>query len=183
MKTTALIAAVFLLVISPATGLENHNATGDMTITSGGGSSASGTVAAGPNGTQYSAKVGMEGRTQNATADRISEEEISSSKVSFNGTVEVSTPCHVIDHEISETETGYVMDIKTVKQADGNQLCAQVVTGIKYSAEFEAGNGYELEVRHNGEKVKTFQTVSDKGDKNVGRNRSFLQKLLGFLGL
>jgi hypothetical protein len=92
MKKTVLIAAVLCVLISPALGVVGHNDTGgEMGVTST-GSTASGTTAVGPNGTEYSSKVSMEGRTQDNTEDRIREETISSSGAHFNGTIQAATP-------------------------------------------------------------------------------------------
>jgi len=181
MKRTALLAATLFILISPALGVVGHNGTGgDMSITSG--SSASATTSVGPNGTAYTAKVEMAGRSQNSTEDMITEESISSSNIHFNGTIRANTPCHVIDNEVKETEDGYVLNIKTVKDGLDNSTCVQVISGINYNAEFEAESGFNLEVQHNGETVKEFSTVSDEEEKNQEES-SFWSQILSFFGL
>lgn len=182
MRRTAILAAALCILITPAIAVVGHNGSdGDMSITSS-GSTASGTTAVGPNGTEYSAKVSMDGRVQQNTSDRIRSETISSRQVSFKGTIEAPTPCYVIDHEVEEKEEGYVLNIKTVEEG-GDGPCTQVVTGINYDAEFEAEPGYELEVQHNGQQIETYQTTSDSGDSNDKEKKSFWQQILEFLGL
>jgi hypothetical protein len=164
MIRTALLTATICILVSPALGDVGHNDSGEgqMGITSG--SSASATTGVGPNGTEYTASVSMEGLSPNSTEDRIRDESISSSKVEFNGTIQAPTPCHVIDHEINETQEGYTFNIKTVKDQKENGTCTQVLKGINYNAEFEAETGHTLQIQHNGEEIETFNTVSDKGD-------------------
>jgi len=164
-------------------GHNNTKDNGQMEITTK-GSTAGSTTAVGPNGTQYSAKVSIEGRNRSSTEDQIRSETISSSKVEFAGTIQAGTPCHTVDHEVNETDEGYTINMQTVKEAKEGQLCTQVVTGINYNAEFEAETGNTLEVQQNGETVETFQTVSDKGDKNKDKGKkSMVQQILNFLGL
>lgn len=181
MIRTALLAATLCILVSPALGVVGHNDSGEgqMGITSG--SSASATTAVGPNGTEYTARVSMEGLSPNSTDDRIRDESISSSRIEFNGTIQAPTPCHVIDHEINETQDGYTFNIETVKDQQENGTCTQVLKGINYNAEFEAETGFNLEVQHNGEEIETFNTVSDKGDKN--EKQGLIQMILNFLGL
>ena len=185
MKKGIISALAALLLITSATALVGHNNTdGDLGIAST-GSTASATTAVGPNGTKFSSKVSMLGDNRSSTADRITDEKISSSKVSFKGTVQAMNPCQGIEQNVTETENGYVMNIRTVAEETGNETertpCAQVITGINYDAEFEAETGFGLEVQHNGNKIKEFQTVSDKGEKN--KKKSWLERILSFIGL
>lgn len=172
MKRTAIILIAFTLVVGTSTALVGHNNSpeDEVSITSGG--SASSTTGVSENGTEYTAKVEMEGRTQNITGNRIRNIDREDSRVQFEGTVAAGTPCHVIDHEVSRKNGEYVMNIKTVKDNldRNNTLCAEVVTGINYSAEFKAEPGFKLEVQHNGETLKTFNRQRQE--------KSLLQKIL-----
>lgn len=181
MKRTALLLIASCLLITPALGVVGHNnSDSEIGITS----SSSATTAVGPNGTDYTAKVEMQGRNRVNTEDRINNETISSSKVEFNGTIRAGTPCHVLEHEVTQSEEGYILNIETAQDTERGEVCTQVVTGINYHAEFEGKSGFNLEVQHNGETIETFQTVSDKGNKNKdsGTKKTFFQKVLGFLG-
>jgi len=162
-----------------ATAVVGNNASGDVGITSG-SSASSGTTAVGPNGTEYSAKIEMAGRSPNQTDNELRNINYRDHQaVEFEGTITAGTPCHVIDHEINQTgENSYVLNVKTVKD-DLDQACAEVVTGIKYEAEFEADSGFNLEIQHDGETVDTLE------DRVVEKEPepSLIQKILTLLGL
>lgn len=180
MIRTALLTATLCILISPALGVVGHNSSeGQIGITSG--SSASGTTGVGPNGTEYTAQVSMDGRSPNSTSDVIRSESISSSAVSFNGTIRAPTPCHVIDQEVKETRDSYIINIETVKDPMTNTTCAEMITGINYHAEFKAETGFTLQIQHNGEEINTFNTVSDRVNRN--QEKGLIQMILDFLGL
>lgn len=183
MRRTALLTIMTLFLISSGLGVAGHNNSGDdyMGITSTGGSS-SATTSVGPNGTEYTAKVMMEGRSPENTSDRITSESISSSGVQFNGTIQASTPCHVIEHEITKTQDGYNLNIKTVKDNLENQTCTQVLTGINYNAEFEGQTGFTLQVQHNGQTLNTYDTVHNDKTENK-QEKTLMQMILEFLNL
>lgn len=182
MKRALILAVSLTLLIGPAVSVVGHNdSNSDMSIT-GTGSSAGSTVAAGPNGTEYRSTVGMQGRTQNFTGNEVRNASISPSEISFQGTIVADTPCQVINHEVEEDEELYKLEIFTKNPEDFSGVCAQVRTGINYQASFQGEEGVRLEVSHNEEKLETFQTVSDKGNKNK-EQRSLLQKLMSLLGL
>lgn len=81
--------------------------------------------------------------------------------VTFTGNIVASTPCHVIQHEVEETEDKYILSVKTVNDqlgSDGNesiQACAEVLTMIKYEAEFSDDEAFRLEVRQNNDTIRT----------------------------
>ncbi len=150
MKYAALLATV-LLTFGSAAAVVGHNGSGDVTVTSS--SSASGTVAAGPNGTEYRATVSMVDRSRENASDSVRNVTFTEDGVNFEGTIVAPTPCHVIDHRIEESGDDYVMNIDTVKE--GDQVCTQVITGIDYDASFQAEEPFSIEVRHNGKVVKT----------------------------
>ena len=181
MKRKAVILAAIGLMVGLSAAVVGHNGSGDgdMSITSG--SSASATSSVTSNGTTYTGKVEMTGRSQNQTANQISDANYESHEtVRFSGTISAGTPCHTIDQEINETNEGtYVMNVKTVKEDLDEQACAEVITGINYDAEFSAESGFQLEVQHNGETIETFEdrVVEDKPEP------SLFQRILTFFGL
>lgn len=181
MKRAAILLVCIGMAIGLATAVVGHNGSGegDLSITSG--SSASASSGVNQNGTQYSAKVDMTGRTQNQTENQVRDINYADhQRVEFSGTLSAETPCHVIDQEVNKTgEQTYVMNIKTVKDELDDRACAEVVTGINYNAEFEADSGFNLEIQHNGETVDTLE------DRVVEKEPepSLLQRILNFLGL
>lgn len=181
MNKNAVILIAIVLMTGMATAVVGHNGSGDgdMSITSG--SSASATSAVKENGTTYTGKVEMAGRTQNRTSNEIRDISYSDhQRAEFSGTITAGTPCHVIYQEINETgENTYVMNIKTVKDELDDKACAEVVTGINYDAEFEADSGFQLEVQHNGE---TIDTLEDRVVEDEPKP-SLFQRILNFLGL
>lgn len=181
MKRTATILVSIALMTGLATAVVGHNSSGDEDVGITSGSSASATSGVNENGTQFTGKVEMSGRTQNQTDDEIRDISYSDhQRVEFNGTITAGTPCHVIDQEVNKTgDSTYVLNIKTVKDELDNQACAEVVTGINYEAEFEADSGFQLEVQHNGETIETLE------DRVVEKEPepSLLQRILNFLGL
>ncbi|MFB6190406.1 MAG: hypothetical protein ABEJ91_02430 [Candidatus Nanohaloarchaea archaeon] len=183
MRKTLAVSAVLLLFASSTAAVVGHNNSGgDVSIT--GSSGASGSTAAGPNGTEWTAKVSMVKRTQyiNGTGrlgdvNRSGQESI---RTSWTGWISAPTPCHVIDHEVKEKNGKYVINIKTVRdELDRDRACAQVISGIMYSASFEAGKPYTLEIRHDGE---TMDTINQEEQEPVHRDESgFISKLLNWL--
>lgn len=173
MKKTILIA-VFLLSIYSGTAVVGgpEPEEGEMAITST-GSSASASTSVGPNGTEWEAQVSMLNSTQNISEDRL--ENIVYSKenhsVSFNGHITTPTPCHTIEHEVSETDEGYVMNVITEQQSQAagkNETlnCIQVMTMIEYEAEFSTGDDFKLDVRHDNQSVEVLELKSEKESKN-----------------
>lgn len=180
MKREFLLTIAMIFLIAPALGVfGNNNSNGDIGITSGNSSSA--TAAVSENGTEYTAKVEMAGRMKEPE-DEIRSESISSSEVKFKGTIEAETNCHIIRHKVTQSEEEYKINIKTVKDdLDGEKTCGKVQTGLNYDAEFKAETGFKLEVLHDNQSIETFQTVSDKGDRN--QDKTLVQIIMGFLNL
>lgn len=133
---------------------------GQMGIMSSGSSGASKAVT--PNGTMWTAELSMANRSRTALNDSVfntSYTENREKKVSFTGSITAPTPCQVLEHEVKEGgNNSYVMNVKTVKEElDGNRLCTQVLTGIEYDASFQTDEPFTLEVRHDGDKVRTLE--------------------------
>lgn len=127
----------------------------------------------------------MVNRSQNVTEDRLEkvqygEEEYS---VEFTGFIAAPTPCHTISHEVSETESGYVLNVKTGydrlnEDINRTGTCAQVLTMIEYDAEFETDEQFDLEVRYDNQTVRTLEHPSN-GEES---DRGFLSSVFSFLG-
>ncbi|MFB6208960.1 MAG: hypothetical protein ABEJ56_02360 [Candidatus Nanohaloarchaea archaeon] len=150
---------------------------GEMAIT-GSGSSASATTAVGPNGTEWKSSVKMRGRsprTVNETLENVSFRN-DSHEVEFSGNIEAPTPCHVIESEVNETGEGYVLNIKTVNEADlGNgSACIQQIGMINYDASFSTGEDFSLEVRHNNETVRELE---HPGMENRDKGKGIMERL------
>jgi len=158
----------------------NKTRDGGLTITSGGSSGA--TTGVNENGTVYSVKVEASGQSMNETGDWIGNGTYPDSKVSFQGRVEASTPCHTLAHNVNKTGNDYVLNIETVNDLNESsppgEACPQVITGLEYDAEFEAEPGFQLEVRHDNETIETFS------DRVVEKEpETFLDKILELIGL
>jgi hypothetical protein len=181
MKRAAILLVCIGMVIGLATAVVGHNGSGegDLSITSG--SSASASSGVNQNGTQYSAKVEMSGRTQNQTENQVRDIDYTEhQKVKFSGTLTAGTPCHIIEQELNRTgDQTYKLNIKTVRDQLDDEACADVVTGINYDAEFEADSGFQLEVRHDNETVETIEDRVVEPEPAP----SLIQRILNFLGL
>jgi len=113
MEREFLLTIAMILLVAPALGVVgNNNSNGDVGITSG--SSSGATAAVSRNGTEYTSKVEMAGRMKEPK-NTIRSESISSSEIKFNGTIEAETNCHIIKHEVTQSEEEYKINIKTVK--------------------------------------------------------------------
>lgn len=138
---------------------------GEMAIMGhGSSSSASASTAVGENGTQWKAETSMVNRSGNITEGRLEDVSYSEDdyRVNFTGYIQAPTPCHVIDHDVEETEDGYILNVETVNdQTDeaGNstRTCVQQLVMIEYDGSFSAKEDFSLEVRHNNETVETLQ--------------------------
>jgi hypothetical protein len=178
MKRIALALITFGLIVGNAAAVVDNKTrnNSDVGITSG---SSSATTGVNPNGTQYTAKVEMRGRTSNASNIVENVSYADKNKVTFSGVINASNPCHTLEHDLNETgDDSYILNIKTV-DSESAGACATVVTGIKYDAEFEADAGFNLEVRHNNRTIETMEdrVVEPKPEPGL------LEKILNFLGL
>jgi hypothetical protein len=164
LEHTAVAVIGLLFMVSGATAVVGGPEPGEneMAITSSPGSSASASKGVSPNGTEWSAETSMVNRSGNITEGRLdnisySEEEY---RVDFTGHIQAPTPCHVIEHDVQETGSGYILDVKTVHDElddDSNEtgrICAQQVTMIEYEGSFSTPDHFALEVRHNNETVQ-----------------------------
>lgn len=186
MKRALLIATLILFTVSTATAVTNYDGPEDQPHIMGTGSSASGTTAAGPNGTQYSSNVAMDGRDSNITNESVTEPVFTDvgekTMVEFNGSITSPDLCHVIDQETDGENGTYTINVQTVKdELDNNTLCGQAQTMIDYTAEFEAERPYDLKVLHNGEEIDTFTAEEDiAGPEPEPRNRGFIGSVVDF---
>lgn len=153
---------------------------GEMTITSGSSSSAS--KAVGPNGTEWTTEVSMVNRTSNITQDRLENIEYGAENytVDFTGYITAPTPCHVIDHEMEETEGGYVMNINTERSSD-SQACIEVLTMIKYDADFSTDEQFTLKVRHDNETVRTLEHPGMDSTEPEKKRKGFFSGIMSWL--
>lgn len=95
--------------------------------------------------------------------------------VEFSGVIVAPTPCHSINHSVQENDSGYVLNVETVSDPNDDRVCAEVVTPKAYDTVFEADPGFELEVRHDSEKIETINHRPPR--------ESFIRRILAFLGL
>lgn len=172
MKKTLTLLTVSIMLLGTASAVVGHNGSdGELSITSGGSSSSSSSVAAGPNGTEWRATVEMTGRDTNASAgiSSVNYSEEDYRKVEFDGVIEAPTPCHVLDHNLDSTgEDSFRLNVQTAKEElEGNntQTCAQVITSITYDASFQTEERFTLEVQHNNQTVETLE-YSEEEEKN-----------------
>lgn len=124
------------------------------------GSSASASAGVNENGTEYRAELSMLNRSQADTGNSLSNINYSEGdvyRVEFSGTITAPTPCHALEHSVEEGEGDtYTLNVDTVvNHLDNQSMCAQVMTGIEYSAGFETDKPFSLEVQHDGETVDT----------------------------
>lgn len=163
MKKTALITALVFLS-GTATAVVGYDGPKDGPHIMSGASSASSTAAVSPNGTEYRSTVKMDGRTPDIKDSEIKDINRSDDRLSFEGSIQASTPCHLLEQEVEKTGNGtYVLDIETV-QDNSSEVCAQQSVMIEYDAEFEDEAPYSLSVRHDGEEVRELSnpTVQEK---------------------
>ena len=173
------------LMISSVSGIYDPNGTqtnckeGEPCImTKTAGSSASSSVAVGPNGTEYSSDIQMVNRTSNINLSGTLEQiTYKGNKTSWMGYIQAPTPCHVIDQETSEIgPQRYEMDVQTV-QENRSQYCVQQTVAIQYNASFEAEAPYDLEIHHNNETVEVLENKPEEEEETNAeptmRNRFF----------
>jgi len=185
MKRTILLTAV-LLFISTATAVVGgpEPDEGEMAIMSGGSSSASGSVAAGPNGTEWRATVEMAGRNPNSSAgDNVGNISYAGNQTTFTGQIQAPTPCHVLEQEVEKLDgQNYRINIQTVKDDLDNEtgVCAQQVVMINYDGSFETGAPYKLEVQHNNQTVETLQN-GEINEETKKQNNGALSSFFNWL--
>ena len=168
MKRLFVVASVFLLVSAAGAVVyengsspSNNVSDGEMAITST-GSSASGSTAVGPNGTEYSVKVRAVGQTGTIGEDRLENVSKEEGKVSFKGFIQSPTPCHSLRHNVSDGADGYKLNIYL---EESEQACAQQRVMKEYNAEMEAEESFTLEVQHEGQTVQEIETGQSQKEK------------------
>jgi hypothetical protein len=171
MKKITLLTALLILSTAVVNGVYDPNDThtdttgdGDMAITAHSGSSAtaaSGSVAA-DDGTAWRSEFAMTDRSQTTgSADTLTNVSLSDTDsdrraVAFTGQIQVPTPCHTVDHDVTATDNGYVLTVTADEPADG-QMCAQAVSTVTYSASFAAEAPATVTVTHGGTTVDTLE--------------------------
>lgn len=108
--------------------------------------------------------------------------------IEFNGTIITPNPCQSLDHNVSSEGGIYTLNIYTKSE---NGICTQCLGAVKYHVEFNAQTEYfQLNVRHNGEDVKSFAPPQkiNEGGLGPGPNEEtkpvpagFIASLLSFL--
>lgn len=155
---------------------------GELTIMDRGSSSATASSSVGAEGTEYRAETSMVNRSPNITDQRL--ENVNYSKedysVEFTGHIEASTPCHVIDHDVDETDEGFVLNVQTVTDDLDNQsaVCAEVLNMIEYEASFTSDEEFTVDVRHGKE---TIQTLQHPGVDDEQKKTGIIQSLRALL--
>ncbi len=88
-------------------------------------------------------------------------------RITFNGSISSSDPCHTAEKEINKLEEGvYEYTVSTV--SDGNDMCMQCVGEVNYTGEFETDEEFELRIVHNGEHVETLsRPEEDEGKEEI----------------
>ncbi|PSH01788.1 MAG: hypothetical protein BRC27_00905 [Nanohaloarchaea archaeon SW_10_44_10] len=158
-----LLAAFFMVAGATAVVGGPETREGEMAIMSS-GSSASASTTVGENGTEWRAETSMVNRSSSITEPRLENVQFSeeNNTVTFTGHIVAPTPCHVIQHEVEESEDKYILNVKTVNDLESNgnqsiQACAQVLTMIEYEGEFSNDEASTLEVQHKNETVRTLE--------------------------
>lgn len=174
MKQEVFLLAIAISLVTAAGAVVNEDGSspssntdeGEMAITSTG--SAGATTSVGPNGTEWSSEFSTAGSqclSGNSTGVTNSSFETSGDtySVSFEGMVETANPCHTLEHEITETDSGhYTMNITSEAE---NGTCVQCVGGVNYQASFQTGEPFTLEVRHDGEEVEELEHPENENEE------------------
>lgn len=193
MKRALLLLMIGLLLASTASGIydPNNTHTNDtggenvFTATHSGSSASASTGGSGAtseeDGIHWAAEVSMTDRSQNLSAagtlddvtfeqtfvDRIEGDSETRYKVSFTGYTQVPTPCHVIDHEVTEQDDGSFVLTLTASPPGDDRFCAQVVTLVEYEASFETGEPFNLTVNYGTETVDTLKWPQPEQDPGL----------------
>lgn len=88
------------------------------------------------------------------------------SMVSFEGRMEVPTPCHTVNHSLDGENSSYTLNVESVA---GNESCVQSISELTYSAEGQLEENFTLTVEHDGEVIDTI-TSNDTGNNTDGNN-------------
>lgn len=195
-KKTIVLAALLVLSTATGTAIYDPNKTyddsdGQMHIMSS-GSSASASAGVRENGsggqTMWRAELSMENRSQDTaqtgTITNVSfhDTENDWQKVKFTGYVQTPTPCHTVGHEVAEENGTYTFTVQT-HEPDSDQMCAQVLTTVQYSASFETEAPYTLVVKHGDTTIDTLESPQPVDEPQEPQKQSFLASLLNWFAL
>ncbi|MFB6292426.1 MAG: hypothetical protein ABEI58_03460 [Candidatus Nanohaloarchaea archaeon] len=185
MKRTTIALIAFILIVSGSAAVTGYNGSEDRPHIMGSGSSASASRAVSPNGTRWQAEVSMVSRSSALTNSSATDANFSGSTVSFSGTLQAPTPCHVIDHEVEPVESednSFTINIRAVEPETGNEtMCAEVLNMVRYEASFTKEEPYRLEIQHNGRKVRAVEHPG-YGKESTGSQEGVLASFFSWLG-
>lgn len=181
MKRTILLTVLTLLIAS-STAIAGYDGSKNQPHIMGSGSSASGSAAAGPNGTEWRSTVEMRERSPNINiTDKVQNTSYSGNKARFSGFIQAPTPCHIIDQETEKVEeNSYRINVQTIKE-NQSQICIQQVVMIEYEASFEAEAPYTLEIRHNNQTVDTLENTVTEEETQRKSGEGFMQGFITWL--
>lgn len=188
MKKKELLSVTLILLAGVSTTVVGgpNASEGEMAITSA-ESSASGTTAVGPNGTEYEAKFSVVNRSSNPSdlgannMTGVINSSFDGDTVNFTGIIETPTPCYTVTHSVDRSGDGQYSF--TVNTEEENGTCTQVIAYHKYEASFTAEEPYQLKVSHENESVKTLThpDYSPGNDKDTGESRGPVASFFNFL--
>jgi len=111
--------------------------------------------------------------------------------VSFEGSIKGSNPCEKVSAtDIIREDDRYVINITTL---EGEGFCAQCMAQLDYEAEFSFSEPVDVEVRHEGEEMRTLThpdvdqengndgNQSDSSSEEKGGISRMVRSFLGFL--
>ncbi|QKQ98301.1 hypothetical protein GKQ38_02095 [Candidatus Nanohaloarchaea archaeon] len=187
MKKKALLTVTFILITGLSTAVVGGpNASEGEYVIMDSSSSASGTSAVGPNGTVYSTTFSVVNGSTTADQTGVINSSFENNTVHFTGVYQTPTPCYDLSHSVEKSGESYVFQVTAEAE---NGTCTQVIAYHKYKASFEAGEPYELTVKHGNESVNTLthpdyssdSSDTDHSDEDTGGVRGPIASFFHFL--
>lgn len=115
------------------------------------------------NGPDYNASFKILNTTQGEhTGEQVKNLSVTENSVSFIGSVELGQPCDKINKTYEQKNSELVLKVDTYSTG---KPCVDVVAFKKYSFNIESKQLIRLEVRHNGQEVRTVQTAETHSDE------------------
>lgn len=193
----AVISIILLAFVASASGVANYNGSGDSDMHIMGAPDSS-DLQKGNNSSSESARATQTGSTSegenwemnltklnascssDSSGSNMSDVSFSQdngmNKFSFEASIQGSNPCEELETEVSSTDTGYVLNVRT---ESGGGFCVQCVGQLDYRVNFRT-NAENLELRHEGSQVRTFKhpAAEEENSGEKGNSGGPIQDIL-----
>lgn len=116
-------------------------------------------------GEKYNTTFDILNTTQGEHPKQITNVEVEENSISFTGNIHLSQPCNKVNKTYEKKDSKLILKVGSYST---EEPCVDVVAFKEYRFELESNEPVRLEVRHNGEEVRTLNGLQARNLKNSG---------------